>query len=144
MICGSTSIALLRLKGLLASTGISLDNLSHKPNGNSNTRPTSRIIAFDDMVPKVTIWLTASAPYFSRTYSITRPRLLWQKSISKSGIDTRSGFKKRSNSKAYFKGSRSVILSEYATNEPAPEPRPGPTGQPFSFAQLIKSCTIKK
>ena len=131
-------------KGLLASSGISFDNLSHRVNGSSNTRPTSRITALDDIVPKVTIWLTACAPYLSRTYSITRPRLLWQKSTSKSGMETRSGFKKRSNSSAYFSGSRSVIFSEYATSEPAPEPRPGPTGQPCVFAQLIKSCTIRK
>ncbi|CFW50057.1 Uncharacterised protein [Bordetella pertussis] len=31
---------------------------------------------------------------------MTRSRLSWQKSISKSGIDTRSGFRKRSNSKS--------------------------------------------
>lgn len=31
---------------------------------------------------------------------------------------------------------------EYATNEPAPEPRPGPTGTLF-LAQLMKSATIK-
>ena len=28
--------------------------------------------------------------------------------------------------------------------EPAPEPRPGPTGMPWSFAQLMKSATIRK
>ena len=38
------------------------------------------------MVPKVAIWLTASRPYFCFTYSITRSRLPWQKSISKSGM----------------------------------------------------------
>ena len=111
-ICGSASIAFSRLSGLLASSGISLDRRSHSENGRSSTRPTSRITALDDSVPKVTIWLTASLPYFSRTYSITRPRLDWQKSISKSGIDTRSGLRKRSNSSAYFNGSRSVIFSE--------------------------------
>ena len=31
-------------------------------------------------------------------------------------------------------GSRSVIFNEYATSEPAPEPRPGPTGQLCVFA----------
>ncbi|MNC85186.1 hypothetical protein D3C83_07720 [compost metagenome] len=34
--------------------------------------------------------------------------------------------------------------SEYATREPAPDPRPGPTGTPFPFAQLMKSATIRK
>ena len=32
----------------------------------------------------------------------------------------------------------------YATNEPAPEPRPGPMGISCARAQLIKSLTIKK
>ncbi len=34
--------------------------------------------------------------------------------------------------------------SEYATSDPAPEPRPGPTGTPFCLAQLMKSATIRK
>ena len=34
--------------------------------------------------------------------------------------------------------------SEYATSEPAPEPRPGPTGMPLLLAQLMKSATIRK
>jgi hypothetical protein len=34
--------------------------------------------------------------------------------------------------------------SAYATSDPAPEPRPGPTGTPFDFAQLMKSATIRK
>jgi hypothetical protein len=34
--------------------------------------------------------------------------------------------------------------SAYATIEPAPEPRPGPTGTPFSRAQRMKSATIRK
>ena len=77
----------------------------------SSTRPTSRTAARAAIVPKVAIWLTASRPYFSFTYSITRSRLPWQKSMSKSGIDTRSGFRKRSNSRLYCSGSRSVIFS---------------------------------
>ena len=36
------------------------------------------------------------------------------------------------------------MVKEYATNEPAPEPRPGPTGIPRDLAHLIKSATIKK
>ena len=147
MICsisGSAASASFKCSGLLASSGMSLDKRSHRANGSCSTRPTSRITALDDIAPKVTIWLTACLPYFSRTYSITRPRLAWQKSISKSGMDTRSGFKNRSNSSAYLSGSKSVILSEYATSEPAPEPRPGPTGQPWFFAQLMKSCTMRK
>ena len=64
--------------------------------------------------------------------------------MSKSGIDTRSGLRKRSNSSAYSNGSMSVILSEYATSEPAPEPRPGPTGTPLFFPHWMKSATIRK
>ena len=41
-------------------------------------------------------------------------------------------------------GSRSVIRSAQATTLPAAEPRPGPTGIPCSFAQLMKSATIRK
>ena len=38
----------------------------------------------------------------------------------------------------------SVMRSAYATNDPAPEPRPGPTGTPCVFAQLMKSWTMRK
>ncbi len=64
--------------------------------------------------------------------------------MSKSGIDTRSEFKKRSNSRPKRKGSRSVMSRLQATTEPAPEPRPGPTGTPWAFAHLMKSETIRK
>ena len=57
---------------------------------------------------------------------ITSSRRSWQKSMSKSGIDTRSGFRKRSNSRPKRSGSRSVISSAQAATEPAPDPRPGP------------------
>src|ERR1022692_502863 len=67
---------------------------------------------------------------------MTRSRPSWQKSMSKSGIDTRSGFKKRSNSSVYRSGSRSVMPRLYATSEPAPDPRPGPTGTPLRLAHL--------
>ena len=67
-----------------------------------------------------------------------------QKSISKSGRDTLSGFKNLSNNKSYLIGSMSVIFKTYATSDPAPDPRPGPTGILFFFAQVTKSETIKK
>ena len=41
-------------------------------------------------------------------------------------------------------GSMSVMVSDHATREPAPEPRPGPTGMLLDFAYLIKSATIRK
>ena len=75
---------------------------------------------------------------------MTSPRRVSQKSISKSGMETRSGFKKRSNSKPSLMGSRSVMVSTHATSEPAPDPRPGPTAMSCSFAHLMKSATIKK
>ncbi len=31
-----------------------------------------------------------------------------------------------------------------ATKDPAADPRPGPTGIPLFFAQLMKSCTMRK
>ena len=37
-----------------------------------------------------------------------------------------------------------MILKAQATKEPAPEPLPGPTAILLSFAQFIKSETIKK
>src|SRR5271170_1385481 len=42
---------------------------------------------------------------------MTSSRRSWQKSMSKSGIDTRSGLRKRSNSKPKRNGSRSVMVS---------------------------------
>ena len=59
-------------------------------------------------------------------------------------MDIRSGFKKRSNNREYFIGSISVILSVYATIEPAALPLPGPTIILFSLEKFIKSQTIKK
>ena len=56
-----------------------------------------------------------------------------QKSISKSGIDILSGFRKRSKRRPCLIGSNVVILSANATREPAPEPLPGPTGTSLSF-----------
>ena len=57
-----------------------------------------------------------------------------------SGIDTRSGFRNRSNSRSNRSGSTSVMPRAYATREPAAEPRPGPTGIPRSRAAAMKSC----
>src|ERR1700735_4807222 len=67
---------------------------------------------------------TRSRPYLLATYSMTRSRPSMQKSTSKSGIDTRSGFKNRSNSRSCSMGSKSVMPSANATSEPAPDPRP--------------------
>ena len=57
-----------------------------------------------------------------------------QKSTSISGIEIRSGFKKRSKMMSYSIGSTFVIFIPYATRLPAELPRPGPTGIPLRFA----------
>ena len=54
--------------------------------------------------------------------------------MSISGMLMRSGLRKRSNSRSYVMGSRSVMPSRYDTSEPAAEPRPGPTGMPACLA----------
>ena len=101
---------------------------STSPYGMSSARPTSLIAAFAAIVLKVMICATWSSPYFCFTYSITSPRRFMQKSMSMSGMLTRSGFRKRSNSSSCCSGSMSVISMQYATSEPAADPRPGPTG----------------
>ncbi|MNY34469.1 hypothetical protein D3C86_1688150 [compost metagenome] len=78
----------------------------------SSTRPTSLMAALAPRVPKVTIWATLSRPYFWATYSMTSPRRSMQKSISISGMLTRSGLRKRSNSRKYLTGSMLVILRQ--------------------------------
>ena len=67
-----------------------------------------------------------------------------QKSISKSGLLILSGFKNLSNKRSYFIGSNPVIPKAKAIRDPAPDPRPGPTGTSLSLAQFTKSATIKK
>ena len=64
--------------------------------------------------------------------------------MSKSGGDTRSGFKNLSKSRLNLIGSISVIFNKYANKHPAPDPRPGPTTTPFFLAQFTKSQTIRK
>ena len=82
------------------------------------------------------MWATLSG-YFSDKYFKTKSLFSSQKSISKSGIDIRSGLRNLSKIKLNFKGSTSVISKHHATSEPAPDPRPGPTGISFFFAHLI-------
>ena len=67
-----------------------------------------------------------------------------QKSTSMSGMEMRSGFRNRSNRMSYSIGSTPVMPSENVTRLPADEPRPGPTGTPFSRAWPMKSATIRK
>ena len=59
--------------------------------------------------------------------------------------EIRSGLRKRSNRRSYLSGSRSVIFRQYATTEPAAEPRPGPTDTSSSSrAARMKSMTMRK
>ena len=102
--------------------------------GMSSARATSLTAAFAFIVPNVMIWATFSRPYFRVTYSMTSPRRRSQKSMSISGSDTRSGFRKRSKMRSYCSGSTSVMRRQNATRLPAADPRPGPTGIPCSRA----------
>ncbi len=108
--------------------GINFATRSTSGSGTASARPASRTAARAAIVPNVTICATRSAPYFSVTYLMTSSRRSTQKSVSISGIEMRSGFRKRSKSRLYLSGSRSVIFKQYATTEPTAEPRPGPTG----------------
>src|SRR5438874_168174 len=75
---------------------------------------------------------------------MTLSRCVSQKSMSKSGIDTRSGLRKRSNSRPSAIGSRSVMVSDQATTEPAREPRPGPTGMSLAVAhRMVRSVACR-
>ena len=61
--------------------------------GSESTRATSRTASFGFSCENVTICATFSRPYFLVTYSITSARRAWQKSMSMSGIEIRSGFR---------------------------------------------------
>ena len=112
-------------------SGIALAKRSPKPYGLPSTLTTSRNTALAAIVPRVLICATESLPYLLVTYSSTLSRPSIQKSISKSGLLTLSGFKNLSNRRSYLMGSIAVIPKAYATIEPAPEPLPGPTGISF-------------
>ena len=133
---GSLLMHSIKLWGLEGSKGIIFEILSTKPYGKPNTLPTSLITILAFNFPNVIIWATLSL-YFVVKYLKTRSLFSSQKSISKSGIDTRSGFKNLSNIKLNLIGSTSVIDRHQATSEPAPEPLPGPTGISLFLAHLI-------
>ena len=141
---GTLSVASFTVSEKFGWFGISLAIASVSAGVKPSTRPMSLMAARDLSVPNVMIWPTQSRPYFWRTYSMTSPRLSSQKSTSMSGIDTRSGFRKRSKSRSNLSGQTSVMRSEYATSDAADDPRPGPTGIPFSRAARMKSATMSK
>ena len=62
---------------------------------------------------------------------MTSPRRAWQKSMSMSGIEIRSGFRNRSKSRSYRSGSISVIRSAQDTIEPAALPAARPDRDPL-------------
>ena len=66
----------------------------------------------------------------------------WQKSMSKSGIET-VRIKKPLEEKRVSQWIQ-IGNSDGVGLEPAPEPRPGPTGTPLCFPQLMKSATMRK
>ena len=106
--------------------------------------PTSVIAPLLFIRSKVIIWATLSLPYLRTMYSISSSLLLSDTSVSISGMLIRSGLRKRSKSRLYFIGSRSVIPSDHATTEPAADPLPGPIGIPLCFAAEIISATMQK
>ena len=110
--------------------------LSTNPYGKPRTLPTSLITIRAFNFPNVIIWATLPLYLFVK-YSNTKSLFSSQKSISKSGIDILSGFKKRSKIKLNLIGSKSVIDKHQATNDPAPDPLPGPTGISLYFAHLM-------
>ena len=89
--------------------GTALATRSASAYGMSMTRATSRTTARAFIVPNVMICATFSRPYLRVTYSMTSPRRRSQKSMSISGSDTRSGFRKRSKIRSYSIGSTSVM-----------------------------------
>ena len=46
-------------------------------------------------------------------------------------MDTRSGFKNRSNNKLFLSGSMDVMPKQKHTNDPAADPLPGPMEYPI-------------
>ena len=96
--------------------------------GSDSTRATSRTASLGFSCENVTICDTFSRPYLAVTYSMTSPRRAWQKSMSMSGIEMRSGFRNRSKSRSYLSGSISVMRRAHETIEPAALPRPGADG----------------
>ena len=71
----------------------------------SSTRAASLIAAWPS-AGRTAIWATRSAPYLSVTYLMTSPRRWSSGSMSKSGIDGRSGLRKRSKKQAMLERAR--------------------------------------
>ena len=92
-------------------SGTYLATLSASAKGMAMARAMSRTPERALIWCMVTICPTFDLPYFSVTYLMTSPRRFMQKSMSKSGMLTRSGLRKRSNSSLLAMGSMSVMRS---------------------------------
>ena len=118
-------------------SGMSLHRRLLVSRGSFCTRATSFSASFVAIVPYVIMCATFSKPYFFVTQLSTSPRPSSSKSTSISGRLMRSGLRKRSKSRSYLMGSICVIPRQYATAEPAAEPRPGPTHTPSSLRAAL-------
>ena len=90
-------------------SGMALQRALEIARGTFSTRATSLMEFFVAIVAYVMIWAQFSWPYLSSTHFRTRPRPSSSKSVSISGSEIRSGLRKRSNSKSYFRGSIFVM-----------------------------------
>ena len=108
---GTYSIASFNLNFFMSGilSGTNFANRFDSARGSFSTRATSLMADLVAIVPYVMICATRSAPYFSVTQRKTSPLPSSSKSVSISGNEIRSGFKKRSNSKSYLIGSIFVI-----------------------------------
>src|SRR5262247_417654 len=75
---------------------------------------------------------------------MTSSRRSSAKSMSISGIEIRSGFKNRSNRSPYRMGSTLVIPRQYATSEPAEDPRPGPVVALEALASEVLEIALQR
>ncbi len=80
----------------ISAGGSAFVSRSPSEKGLPSTRAESLSACFVLIVPYVTIIATRSSPYLRVTYSMTSLRRRSSKSTSKSGIETRSGLRKRS------------------------------------------------
>ncbi len=104
----------------------------------------SRTAAFAAIVPKVAIWLTrVAAVLVAHVLDDAVAPFLAEVDVE---VGHRHAFRIQETLEQQVVAQRIEVghAERYATSEPAPEPRPGPTGTPLFFAQLMKSATIRK
>ena len=108
----SSGVASMAFSRVLASSGTIFDRRSLSDSGSISARAQSLMAVLPFISISVTITATFSLPYFSLTYWMVFSRPLPSMSISISGSEIRSGFKKRSNSRSYLMGSMLVICRQ--------------------------------